>query len=252
METRRETVWGNLNPGKTYIIHITSDIDGKPVALMETKGTYNNFIMSKDGRKRILNFSVHGTPYDVLVKYPDNKFYEIIEPEIEETECAICGELNNNLSLDVCRNGHKFHKECFCHYVKSTNQSAEQHMPNNIDGINFNATTGFFVELKCPICSKPILPEVLDLCENYEGETSHAAQASAGPAHADQNNEQWVCNLCTTQNHTALSYCEMCETPRMGGRKKHNKSKFRRRTNKRGKTHKKRRTNKRRRTNKYK
>jgi hypothetical protein len=169
MENRRETVWRNLNPGETYIIHITSDIDGKPVASMEIKGTYNNFIMSKDGTKRILNFIVNGNPYDVLVKYPDNKFYEVIEPEIEETDCAICGEQNNEFSIDVCRDGHKFHIECFCNFVKSTKQSAEQHMPDSIYGINFNATTGFFVELKCPMCNAAILPSVLDLCEGWEG-----------------------------------------------------------------------------------
>lgn len=173
METRRETVWRNLTPGETYIIHISSDIDGKPVAPMETKGIYNNFIMSKDGTKRILNFSVHGTTYDVLVKYPDNKFYEVIEPEIEETDCAICGDRNNEFSIDVCRDGHKFHIECFCDFAKSTKVSATQRMPTTVheNGVQHIIDTGanFNVELKCPICNAAILPSVLDLCESYEG-----------------------------------------------------------------------------------
>lgn len=173
MEGRRETVWRNLQPGKTYIIHIISDIDGNPMSPMETKGTYNYSIISKDGRKTKLNFSVYGNSYDVLVKYPDNKFYEIIEPEIVETECAICGDLNNEFSIDVCSDGHKFHIECFCDFVKSTKVSATQHMPttvveNNVQHI-IDTGANFNVELKCPVCNAAILPEVLDLCENYEG-----------------------------------------------------------------------------------
>ena len=173
MENRRETVWRNLNQGQTYIIHITYDIDGNPAPPMETKGIYNNFIMSKDGTKRILNFTVNGNPYDVLVKYPDNKFYEIIEPEIEETDCAICGDANNEFSIQVCRDGHKFHIECFCNFAKSTKVSATQLMPTAVfqNGVQHIIDTGanFNVELKCPICNAAILPAVLDLCENYEG-----------------------------------------------------------------------------------
>ena len=173
MERRRETVWRNLEPGKTYVIHITSDIDGNPMSPMETKGTYINSIISKDRIKTILNFSVNRSPYNVLVNYPNNKFYEIIEPEIVETECAICGDLNNEFSIDVCLDGHKFHIECFCEFVKSTKESATQLMPTTVvqDGVQHIIDTGaiFNVELKCPVCNAAILPEVLDLCESYQG-----------------------------------------------------------------------------------
>jgi hypothetical protein len=88
---------------------------------------------------------------------------------IPEEECVICGEMNNDLSLVVCKNGHKFHIDCFCPYAQSTKVSTQQHMPTNIRGETVNTGAMFNVELKCPICTDEILPEVLDLCEGYEG-----------------------------------------------------------------------------------
>ena len=167
MENKRETVWRNLNPGEIYIIHITSDINGNPVAPMETKGTYNFSTISKDGRNTILTFSVNGSSYDVLVKYPDNKFYEVIEPgieepEIDETICGICGDNNNEFSIDVCQSGHKFHIDCFCNFANSTNKPATQHLQSTVEehGVEHIIDSGanFYVPLRCPNCNDPILP----------------------------------------------------------------------------------------------
>jgi len=172
MEKGEEIVWRMLMQNKMYIIHIEYDNEGKEVSPMETKGKYVGFLINKnDKSKTILEFNVFGKPYFVLVKYPKNKFYEIIEPTTEESVCAICQEPNNEFSLEVCESNpsHKFHVDCFCPYAKSTKVSAKQYMPTDVDGVNIDTGSNFNVNLQCPICAAKIKNEVLELCDGFEG-----------------------------------------------------------------------------------